>query len=211
MIVPMGHTLTFHFVDPEIGRRSEAAQLFSALGHRAEVYADIGELLRHPPDEGVIVAHEGAADRRAPGILDLLEDADIALPLIVASESPDPRRVVEAISAGTFDYMVLPFDEGSLASLVARAVRQSAEHGKARRKKLDARLLLDALSNREREVLALLVDGASNKLIARMLAISPRTVEIHRANMMAKLGVSHAAGAVRLFLEAELATGGGDG
>ena len=63
---------------------------------------------------------------------------------------------------------------------------------------------IDALSVREREVLDWLAMGSSNKAIARELEISPRTVEIHRANMMTKLGANHAAEAVRLKLEANL-------
>ena len=66
---------------------------------------------------------------------------------------------------------------------------------------IEARTRISTLSAREREVLDLLITGASNKVVARVLAISPRTVEIHRANMMAKLGVNHVAGAVRLYFE----------
>ena len=200
----MGHSLTFHFVDPEIGRRAEVARIFLSLGHRAEIYADLQELLRHPPQDGVIVAHESVAAQRAAGILALLDDADIALPLILASESGDIRQVVEAMAAGVFDYILLPFDEVSLAPVIARVLREAEDHRLTRRKMLEARARIDGLSNREREVLGLLVEGASNKLIARVLSISPRTVEIHRANMMDKLGIGHAAGAVRLFLEARL-------
>jgi len=69
---------------------------------------------------------------------------------------------------------------------------------------IEARSRIENLSTREREVLDWLAQGSSNKAIARELQISPRTVEIHRANMMSKLGASHAADAVRLRLEAEL-------
>ncbi|WP_232366704.1 response regulator transcription factor [Alteripontixanthobacter muriae] len=69
---------------------------------------------------------------------------------------------------------------------------------------IEARGRLSALSGHEREVLDWLSRGSSNKNIARELDISPRTVEIHRANMMSKLGANHAADAVRLRLEAQL-------
>lgn len=69
---------------------------------------------------------------------------------------------------------------------------------------IEARDRIATLSAREREVLDWLADGSSNKVIARELDISPRTVEIHRANMMNKLGANHAAEAVRLKLEAKI-------
>jgi FixJ family two-component response regulator len=69
---------------------------------------------------------------------------------------------------------------------------------------IEARDRISTLSTREREVLDWLAEGSSNKAIARELDISPRTVEIHRANMMNKLGARHAAEAVRLRLEAKL-------
>jgi DNA-binding CsgD family transcriptional regulator len=72
---------------------------------------------------------------------------------------------------------------------------------------IEARGRIASLSTREREVLHWLAEGSSNKNIARELDISPRTVEIHRANMMAKLGAKHAAEAVRLRIESDMRAG----
>ena len=83
-------------------------------------------------------------------------------------------------------------------------VAVAEQFGAARRRMIEARDRISTLSTREREVLDWLAEGSSNKAIARELDISPRTVEIHRANMMNKLGVRHAAEAVRLRLEAKL-------
>ena len=77
-------------------------------------------------------------------------------------------------------------------------------HVQARRKMVEARNKIAMLSPREREVLDWLAEGCSNKMIGRELGISPRTVEIHRANLMSKLGTDHSAQAVRLRLEAKL-------
>ncbi len=202
MVTAMGKALTIHVVDGDARRRVEAARLFLALGHHAEVYADLGELLRHPPNEGVIIAHDGAAPRRAVGLLATLDRAGISLPLIVASESADVCHVVDAISAGAFDYVQLPLDKHGIAVALRKAASCGAEHEKTRKRMIAARAAIRSLSSREREVFDLLVAGGSNKLIARTLAISPRTVEIHRANMMHKIGANHVAGAVRLFFEA---------
>ena len=88
--------------------------------------------------------------------------------------------------------------------MAAHVHTDAGRHAEARRRLIDARRRIDQLSKREREVLDWLSEGCSNKAIARELEISPRTVEIHRANMMDKLGAGHAAEAVRLRLEAGL-------
>ncbi|MEM6267027.1 MAG: LuxR C-terminal-related transcriptional regulator, partial [Pseudomonadota bacterium] len=85
-----------------------------------------------------------------------------------------------------------------------RIAKEAEVFGAARRRMIEARDRIASLSGREREVLDWLAEGSSNKVIARELDISPRTVEIHRANMMNKLGARHAAEAVRLKLEAKL-------
>ena len=102
------------------------------------------------------------------------------------------------------DYLQLPLEAGRLARALARVVEEADAHGRARRRLTEARQRIGMLSKREREVLELLAIGSSNKLIARELTISPRTVEIHRSNMMTKLRAGHSAEAVRIWLEAEL-------
>ena len=79
---------------------------------------------------------------------------------------------------------------------------EAGEHAARRRREVAARQAIALLSKRESEVLELLSAGCSNKEIARRLEISPRTVEIHRGNMMAKLGAGHPADAVRLWIDA---------
>jgi FixJ family two-component response regulator len=200
----MGTALTIHFVDEDDERRADSARLFMALGHHAEVYADFCELLRHPPQRGIIVAHEAASAGGASDILAAMDMAGISLPLVLASESGEVGQVVDAMAAGAFDYLKLPIESEAIAKMLQRAANNAEEHSLSRRRMIEARALVDMLSTREREVFLLLVEGGSNKLIARSLDISPRTVEIHRANMMQKLGVSHVAAAVRLYLDAQL-------
>jgi len=193
-----------HVVDGDSRMRAEAAHLILTMGHHAEVYTDFGELQRHPPQHGIIIAREEAPELSVTGILDMLDRAGIALPLIVASLGGGLRQAVDAIAAGAFDFLQLPFDKLSLDAVLRRVADAAEEHGLIRRRMIEARALIGSLSTREREVLDLLVGGGSNKHIARTLQISPRTVEIHRSNMMQKLGVGHVAGVVRLYLEARL-------
>ncbi len=154
------------------------------------------------PQDGVIIA---CADVLAMGmdrLLDRLGSAGVWLPVVAASQNPGVDDVVQAIRAGALDYMRLPLSEEEFNRMVAHVMADAGRHAEARRRLVEARQRIGTLSRREREVLEWLSQGCSNKAIARELEISPRTVEIHRANMMDKLGASHAAEAVRLRLEA---------
>ena len=175
------------------------------MGHHAEVYPDLAELIDMAPREGVIIACENVLVGGMDRLLDRLGDAGIWLPVIAASHAPDVDDVVQAIRAGALDYLRLPLTREEFARMAAHVSADAGRHADSRRRLVDARQRIGLLSRREREVLDWLSAGCSNKAIARALDISPRTVEIHRANMMEKLGATHAAEAVRLRLEARFA------
>lgn len=183
--------------------RADVARSTFALGHHAEVYADITELAEHPPQRGIVAVRDDGSDDVGE-LLDYLADHAICLPLVAMAFDPETSRVVAAIKAGALDYLALPLDPPSLSAMLARIGDEAREHAEARRRMIEARNRIGNLSHREREVLDWLARGSSNKTIARELDISPRTVEIHRANMMSKLGAVHAAEAVRLRIEAQL-------
>jgi len=203
-LAAMEQRITLHIVGGTSRTRAEQARLAFSLDHHAEVYSDLDELLDRPPRTGVIVACEGVLQEGIAQLLERLGDEGIWVPLVAASIEPDVEDVVDAIQAGALDYMQLPLSEEELNRMLAHLQSDAGRHGEARRRLVDARRRIGSLSKREREVLDWLSEGCSNKAIARELEISPRTVEIHRANMMDKLGASHAAEAVRLRLDAGL-------
>lgn len=204
----MKQRLKLHIVGGDSRLRAEQARLAFSMGHHAEVYSDMAELLDMQPHDGVIVACENVLASGVDRLLERLGEGGIWLPVIAASHAPDVDDVVQAIRAGALDYLRLPLTEVEYARMVSHVLADAGRHAEARRRLVEARQRIGVLSRREREVLDWLSAGCSNKAIARALDISPRTVEVHRANMMEKLGATHAAEAVRLRLEAGYASDG---
>ena len=193
-----------HIVDGSSSSRAEQARMGHELGYHCEIYADVGELMSFPPRKGVVLARD---DKSSQGVIKVLRAVSISedwIPVIGTSIDPDPGDVVAAIKAGAMDYLRLPLDRQRLRDAVDQIASEAHAYADARCKMIEARNRIASLSPREREVLDWLAEGRSNKMIALELSISPRTVEIHRANMMSKLGAQHAAEAVRLRLEAHL-------
>lgn len=200
----MMQRLLIHIVDRSTRHRAEQSRLIFSLGHHAEVYSDLEEFIAAAPSDGVLIARDEQDGSGMRGILDGLARRGIWLPVIATDDAPRTGRIVEAIKAGALDYLPLPLEQSRLASVFHRIHDEAREYCEARRRMVEARSRIERLSGREREVLDWLAEGSSNKIIARELEISPRTVEIHRANMMNKIGARHSAEAVRVRIEAQL-------
>ncbi len=192
-----------HIIGGDSRTRAEQARLGFALGHHVEVYADPHELVARPPQEGIVIAADDGPADMAGGLIDLFGEHGIWLPVVMVAHDPDIDRVVAAIKAGALDYLKLPLEMGVLARRLSAIVGEAGAHAARRRREVEAQRRIALLSRRERQVLELLSAGCANKEIGRRLEISPRTVEIHRGNMMTKLEAGHAADAVRLWLDAE--------
>lgn len=191
-----------HIVAITSAARAERARLCFDLGYHAEIYSNCEDLLALAPTRGIALV-EDIPDRGGIALLvERMSQRGFWLPVIATALEPEPGRGVEAIRSGALDYLALPLDEPRLSAALRHTEAEVAAIGQVQRRAVEARARLASLTVREREVLDLLASGASNKMIGRELQISPRTVEIHRANMMTKLGASHAADAVRLRLEA---------
>ena len=196
--------VSVHLIDPDSRRRAAISRLLYSCNLHAEVYEGIWELIDRVPADGVILAH-GASDRAMDdSLLGMIKRKARHLPFAMYGSSPTVEQVVQTMRSGAYSYLEWPCD----ADLVARTIRELEKHGSNERRLAkrvsQAAESIGKLSPREGEVLRALVQGNSNKEIARRLEISPRTVEIHRANMMAKLGAHSSADAVRAGIYAGL-------
>ena len=195
---------TLHIVCGDSRSRAEQARIAFALGHHAEVYGELDELLDRPTFEGLVLATDNGEPDMVPDLVSRLGDNGIWLPVVLAGSEPTTEQVVAAIKGGALDYLLLPLEMGGFARRLTSILAEAGQHAERRRREVEAQRHIAMLSRRERQVLELLSAGCSNKEIARWLDISPRTVEIHRGNMMTKLNAGHAADAVRLWIDAHL-------
>jgi FixJ family two-component response regulator len=167
-----------------------------------EPFEDADEIRWRWPKQGIILAADEEAGIEK--LLELMQEFGRWLPIIAFSDNPAPRRVARAICSGSVDYVAWPGKIDELIGAIADAHAQSKVFGGFKLRAAKARSQVDQLSRREREVLAAVADGLPSRMIGERLAISPRTVEIHRANMLNKLGVRHTSEAIRIAVEAEL-------
>jgi two-component system, LuxR family, response regulator FixJ len=153
-------------------------------------------------------------DVRMPEItgIDLLrrvKESGLDIPVIVITGHGEISLAVEAMKIGAVDFLEKPFDDDLLLASVRSALNKEADAAKHKAEVADIDDKLAALSNRERQVLEGLVAGKANKVVAFDLGISPRTVEIYRANLMTKMAANSLSDLVRMAITAGILTGPG--
>jgi len=133
-----------------------------------------------------------------------LQDRGVILPVIVMTGHGDVNVAVQAMKAGAVDFIEKPFEKTVLISALDEGFARIEQAGRHSVRAEESRIRLQTLTPREHDVLEGLVRGYPNKTIAYDLDISPRTVEIHRANLMSKLGVASLSEALRIAFAAGL-------
>jgi len=132
-----------------------------------------------------------------------LRDKGVTLPVIIMTGHGDVSLAVQAMKAGAIDFIEKPFEKAVALAVIEHGVERLTRSAASRDRADDAAIRLQALTPRERDVLDGLAKGLPNKTIAYDLGISPRTVEIHRANLMSKLKVRSLSEALRLAFAAQ--------
>jgi two-component system response regulator FixJ len=205
---PMPNDRLVHVVDDDAAVRRSLERLLHAAGYDAVSYETTGRFLAAAAElpGGCVLL-----DFRMPGMDGLevqarLGQLGIHLPVIVMTGQGDVSTAVRAMKAGAVDFIEKPYDDDVLISAIEAALTKGGQPEHDREAAAAARRIA-ALSPRERQVLAGLMAGSHNKVMAFDLGISVRTVELHRARMMERLGVRQLAEAVRLAVLARLEPG----
>jgi two-component system response regulator FixJ len=197
---------TIHLVDDDEAIRRSAGFMLKTSGYQVKAYASGVELMKEARElaPGCILL-----DVRMPGMDGLevqtaLRERGIGFPVIVMTGHGDVGVAVQAMKAGAVDFIEKPFEKAVLLSAIEEGFSRLEQSGRSSARADEARVRLQALTPRERDVLEGLVRGHPNKTIAYDLDISPRTVEIHRANLMSKLNVASLSEALRIAFAAGL-------
>jgi len=196
-----------HVIDDDEAVRDSLAFLLENADLTVETYESALQFL-----DRLSAARPGCivTDVRMPEMtgLDLvveLKARGAGMPVVVITGHGDVPLAVEAMKAGVLDFIEKPFAEDVILAAVRGALTQNRDQSDQAEEKLAITRRLASLSTRERQVLNGLVAGQANKVVARELGISPRTVEIYRANLMAKMQASSLSVLVRMAMIADRA------
>lgn len=203
MTEPLDHTIWVVDDDPSV--RRSLVRLLRACGYHVETCESAEEFLesewRRSP--GCLVLDVRLPDLNGLELQSILQERAAWLPIIFITGHGDVPMSVRAMKAGSVDFLTKPFTDRALLAAVKQALMECTSRMTASIEREDTRRRLESLSSREREVLSGVVAGRLNKQIATELGIAMRTVKLHRAHVMEKLGVRSVADLVRLVEKAE--------
>lgn len=193
-----------HIVDDEDAIRRSAAYMLKTSGYAVEIWqsgADFLKDVRHA-EHGCILLDVRMPEIDGLAVQRVLAERGVTMPVVIMTGHGDIGIAVRAMKAGAVDFLEKPFEKAVLLAAIEDAFGRIAAADGASVRAAEAELILGALTPRERDVLEGLAQGLPNKTIAYDLGISPRTVEVHRANLMTKLEVRSLSDALRIAFAA---------
>ena len=200
----MGNKRVVHIVDDEETIRKALRFTLRTAGFAVEAYASGPEFLSAAGDakKGCVILDMHMPDMNGLQVQAALTQMDISMPVVMLTGNGDIALAVQAMKAGAVDFLAKPIERALLLDAIDRAfARIDTAEGRAL-EEAEACRQVDLLTPRERDVLEGLAQGLPNKTIAYDLGISSRTVEVHRASIMSKLGVRTLAETLRIAFAA---------
>lgn len=192
---------TLCLVDMDSRRRASAVHQLASSHIHVEPFESVTELFKHQPRAGEIIVAYDEDDVISALVKELVMSS---CAIIAFCQEPSARRIVRAVQEGVDDYLSWPFSAEEVRSAMTRVSTENHPQRSIRAREIAARQRLERLTAREIQVLTGLAGGQTNRDIAHRLQISPRTVEIHRSNMLRKIQAPKSADAIRLAIEANL-------
>jgi two-component system response regulator FixJ len=195
-----------HVIDDDEGLRESLAFLLRSAALEVKSFDSAKAFLDVLPNAavGCVITDVRMPDISGIELLRRLKELKIGVPVIVITGHGDIALAVEAMKIGAADFFEKPFDDDLLLASVRAALRQQEDQTKRGAERAEIEHRISTLSPREKDVLAGLIEGRANKQIAFDLGISPRTVEIYRANLMSKMRADSLSDLVRMALLAEM-------
>jgi two-component system response regulator FixJ len=195
-----------HIIDDDEGLRESLAFLLRSAAFEVKSFESAKAFLDVLPHAapGCIITDVRMPDISGIELLRRLKELKIGVPVIVITGHGDIALAVEAMKIGAADFFEKPFDDDLLVASVRAVLRQREGQTKRGAERAEIEHRISTLSRREKDVLTGLIEGRANKQIAFDLGISPRTVEIYRANLMNKMQADSLSDLVRMALLAEM-------
>ena len=181
---------TVYIVDDDDGMRRALTVLMTTVGYQPVAYSRPADFLAKydPNNPGCLILDVRMPEMSGLEVQQHLNKSGSMLPVILMTGHGDIPMAVQAMKDGAFDFLQKPFRDQDLIDRLNAALKQDIENRATIEKHADLKRRAESLTPREKEVMALVVDGHANKVIAIDLGLSERTVEIHRANVMDKMG-----------------------
>lgn len=197
---------TIHLVDDEESIRRSAGFMLRTSGYDVKAYASGVEFLKEAKsaEPGCILLDVRMPEMDGLEVQAELNARGVGMPVIVLTGHGDITTAVAAMKQGAVDFIEKPFEKAVLLQAIETAFQRLHHSAEQVSSEHEAQVRIAVLTARERDVLRGLVRGHPNKTIAYDLGISPRTVEVHRANVMSKLGVRSLSEALRIAFAAGL-------
>jgi two-component system, LuxR family, response regulator FixJ len=191
-----------YIVDDDDGMRRALTVLMTTVGYQPMPFSRPAEFLaKYDPNQpGCLVLDVRMPEMSGLEVQQQLNRSGSLLPVILVTGHGDIPMAVQAMKDGAFDFLQKPFRDQDLLDRINAALKQDAQNRESVDRLADLRQRAQSLTPREREVMAHVVDGKANKVIAIDLGLSERTVEIHRANVMEKMDARSVAHLVKMHL-----------
>jgi two-component system response regulator FixJ len=191
-----------HVIDDDVGVRESLQFMLKAAKYDVRAHDSAVSFLAvfTPAEQSCVVTDVRMPEMSGVELLRKLKEMSVDTPVILVTGHGDVSLAVEAMKAGASDFIEKPFAEERVLKAIEQALNKYRAHGEIVAQRAVVLQRIQTLSQREREVLDGLVAGSPNKVIAHELSISPRTVEIYRANVMSKMDAGSLSELVRMVL-----------